>query len=389
MSYTEQTNRQFTIEVTTTALCNLNCTYCFEGEKVNKQRLGDKVVLVKQRIREVLASDWFAKNYDVLNISFWGGEPTLNGDLIVDVMNEFSNIDNVDFHIYTNAYDRKRLDKILDAVDTSKLQVQVSYDGKPINDIFRIVSTGKPTSTQVMANFRYLAERGIHVSLKSTIPTRSMKGLFKVWKEFEQLYEEMQSVSKNTYVSYSPTIDYVTDVKDENLGELIAMFRTEMLQIAAAEIEFFKKHKRHLMAWFNGNDIKGHCASGAHMLAIDVDGQTYACHGSLYSPNKADMRTSSIESESFVDDIAHHSGMYQEHIRDVSPICKGCVATTCMICPVASLDKSTKETFTDKWTDRWVNNMCGFYKTFGEIDRTVQSYLAGEIAPNVGPKGEN
>ena len=35
MSYMEQTKRQFTIEVTTTALCNLNCTYCFEGEKVN------------------------------------------------------------------------------------------------------------------------------------------------------------------------------------------------------------------------------------------------------------------------------------------------------------------------------------------------------------------
>ena len=102
MSYTEYNNRQFVVEITTTALCNLNCTYCFEGVKVDKQRLGDKIELVKQRIREVLASEWFATNYDILNISFWGGEPTLNGDLIVDVMNEFKNVDKIEFHVYTH-----------------------------------------------------------------------------------------------------------------------------------------------------------------------------------------------------------------------------------------------------------------------------------------------
>jgi len=63
----------------------------------------------------------------------------------------------------------------------------------------------------------------------------------------------------------------------------------------------------------------------------------------------------------------------------VSDICKGCVATTCMICPVSSLDNSKKEDYFDRWTDRWVNNMCGFFKSFGEIDRSVQAYLNKEI----------
>jgi hypothetical protein len=46
-----------------------------------------------------------------------------------------------------------------------------------------------------------------------------------------------------------------------------------------------------------------------------------------------------------------------------------------MVCPVSSFDLSKKEDHFDRWHDRWVNNMCGFFKAFGEIDRSVQRYL--------------
>lgn len=387
MSFVEQRKQQFTLEITTTAICNLACTYCFEGEKTDKRRLDDKVDLVKQRMRELLDSEWFKANYNSLNVSFWGGEPTLNGDLIIDVMNEFQSRPEVEFHIYTNAYDRRRLDKIIDAVDTSKLQIQISYDGKDINDKFRITSTGKPTSTQVVENMEYFAKRGINISLKSTVPIKTMTGLYKTWKDFEKLHAHLSSIGPNIRVTYSPTIDYVNDIPSGDLPQMVADFRAEMIKIAKEEMEFVKKNGHFLMTWFNGADAKYHCASGAHMHAIDVDGQTYACHGSLYSPNKAEMRGSDIQSDSFVADVDRMRLDYQEHIRDVSPICKGCVATTCMICPVTSLDKSEKETFTDRWTDRWVNNMCGFFKAFGEIDRTVQAYLNGDL--NAPTQGDN
>ena len=385
MSFKEQRARYFTIEVTTSALCNLDCTYCFEGKKTDKRRLDDKVDLVKQRIYELLESEWFKTNYDVLNITFWGGEPTLNGDLIIDIMNEFSKFPNIDFHMYTNAYDRKRLDRIIDAVDYSKLHVQISYDGRLINDKFRITATGKPSSLNVISNMEYFARKGVDISLKSTIPITTMKGLYRTWKDFEQLHERMASIGDNIRVTYSPTIDYVVDVPMGDLPTMIEDFRKEIIMIAREELKFYKKHGRFLMTWFNASDQKMHCSSGANMHTIDIDGKTYACHGSMYSPNKEEMQGSDITKDSFVEDVAKMSSAYSEHIRDVSPICKGCVATTCIICPVASLDKSTKVTFSDRWTDRWVNNMCGFYKAFGEIDRTLQAYLAGQVdAPILG-----
>jgi hypothetical protein len=91
------------------------------------------------------------------------------------------------------------------------------------------------------------------------------------------------------------------------------------------------------------------------------------------------MKSSNISMDTFAEDVGKMSKAYSEPISTMSDICTGCVATTCMICPVSSLDHSTKEDYFDRWTDRWVNNMCGFYKAFGEIDRTVQAYLENEI----------
>jgi len=274
-------HNQFTLEITTTALCNMGCTYCFEGAKTNTQRLDDKVDVVKKRIYELLDSNFLKDNYEMLNLTFWGGEPTLNGNLIVDIMTEFQHLDKVNFHIYTNGYNRKRLDDILDKVDIRKLTVQISHDGKEIGDKFRVTHSGKPTSDQVVENIEYFARKG--------------------------------------------------------------------------------------------------CTSGAHMHAIDVDGNSYACHGSIYSPNKDLMKGGNIMDDGFINSVESMSKKYQTPIKEVSDICKGCVATTCMICPVSSLDNSKKVDYFDRWTDRWVNNMCGFFKAFGEIDRSVQSYLNKEI----------
>jgi len=370
---------QFTLEITTTALCNLDCTYCFEGIKVDKQRLDDRVDILKQRIHEFLEHDWFKQNYDLLNISFWGGEPTLNPGLLVDIITEFQDRDNVSFHIYTNGYDRKRMDKVVDNVDLSKLQVQISYDGKDINDVFRIRANGSTTSDKVIENLEYFAKKGVNVSLKATIPMKGMGDMYPAWKDYKQLYDRLNDIGDNIRVLYAPTIDYVNDIPRGELGDMIEVFRKGMLKIAREEIDFYKEHGHFLCTWFNGGETKSHCTSGVHMHAIDVDGNSYACHGSLYSPNKQDMKAGHIDDDSFINNIIGMSTRLGEHInKPVSPICVDCVATTCMVCPVVSLDNSVKVDFLERWTDRWVGNMCGFYKAFGEIDRTVQSYIDRE-----------
>jgi len=216
--------------------------------------------------------------------------------------------------------------------------------------------------------------------MKSTVPLKSMRSLYGTWCDFEKMYEKYSDIGPNVHISYAPTIDYVDELPRDEAEKLVKIFREQMLKVAAKELEFHKKHGHFLCTWFNGSDSKQHCAAGAHMHAIDVDGESYACHGALYSPNKEKMHGGNIQDENFINRLQEMSSTYSEVVgRGVSDVCKDCVATTCMICPVASFDMSDKEDHMDRWTDRWVNNMCGFFKAFGEIDRTVMAHIDGEI----------
>jgi sulfatase maturation enzyme AslB (radical SAM superfamily) len=223
----------FSIEITTTAMCNLGCTYCFEGVKTDKRRLDDKVDVVIKRIHEFLEADWFKNNYDQLNISFWGGEPTLNPDLVIQVIQEFQQFDNVGFHIYTNAYNRQRFEKILENIMVERLHVQISYDGEDISNKFRITHSGKGSASQVLENMDYFVKNypSLSIALKSTIPLKAMDSLHKTWSDFKRLHDYFKDYP-NLKVSYAPTIDYVSDLPDQIIPESIAIFRSEMLKIA-------------------------------------------------------------------------------------------------------------------------------------------------------------
>ena len=371
--------------MTTTALCDLNCTYCFEGEKVDKRRLDKDLPVVIKRIDQILEDkEWFRKNYDSLNISFWGGEPTLNPQFIVEIMNNYRENDDVDFHIYTNGFNIKNLNRILDNVDTKKLRIQFSYDGKPTNDKYRLTKNGKTTSDRVMENLYDVARRGINVSLKSTLPVDNMETLSETWLDFKAIQEKLWEINRDIYVTFSPTIDYVTRISDEEKESATQVFRQQMIKIAKEELSFYKQHGRYLCSWFGGEDNRKHCSAGLNMAAIDQAGDLFACHGAIYADKKEELRSAHIKDDDFVQKLAKFSGQFEEPIKKIAPECEECVATTCMICPVVSNDRSEKGEFFDRWTDNWSNNLCSFFKAFGEIDRAVQKQLFKERNSDVG-----
>lgn len=361
------------IELTTNALCDLNCTYCFEGAKTDKRRLEDIDLLMK-RIDEVLASSWFEENYTDCQITFWGGEPTLNTGYIIQIMDRYSKDDRINFHMYTNGFNIKNMTRIVNNVDYSKLSIQISYDGDWINDIFRLTNAGTSSKKQVLNTLQYLADKGINVSLKSTLPTTAMKNLVKTWLSFEKLYYHYKEY-KNVHISFAPTIDYSMNRVDQDAGGNVDLFREQILLIAKKEIEFALTEDRHLMSWFNGSDRKSNCSAGLNFIAVDVDGQSYACHGALYADDKEALRSSTIYDDDFINKVSTFNDSFEQSLTRVPEVCKTCVATTCIVCPVQTFEVSKKETFEEKWEDRGVNGLCKYYQAFGEIDRSVQKYL--------------
>jgi len=167
----------FSFEITTVTSCDMGCTYCFEGKKaVDNGLVNSRIPEIKEKIKETLNAEWFKKDYEHLSIDFWGGEPTLNNTIMTALINEFQNYDNVDFHLYTNAFNESTIRKFISTI-------------KLINDKFRLTHNGKTTSDQVLQTFDYLSKVGLkELSLKSTLP----------------------------YVRYAPTLDYHTKLEDPN-----------------------------------------------------------------------------------------------------------------------------------------------------------------------------
>ena len=92
----------FTINVTNK--CNLNCDYCIQTVRNNKQKYD---INIQESIKYI---DNFIKQnpiYEVIRIDFFGGEPTLKRKQIIEFLEKIKNkeyIDKIKFTMTTNAF---------------------------------------------------------------------------------------------------------------------------------------------------------------------------------------------------------------------------------------------------------------------------------------------
>ena len=334
------------------------------------------------RIHEIKSSEFY-KKFSGISINFWGGEPTLNWKYIKAITAEFRDDEEIVFHLYTNGYNFKNLKRTLTAFEDveagynikERVFIQVSYDGLT-NDIFRISSKGG-TSQNIMVSFQHLVDSGYNVHFKATLPIASFGDIYNNWLHFQELFYKYIDEPR-AMVTFAPTIDYTQKAEEiDNYSGTLDIFKKQMLLVAKAEIEHYKKHKSFLLSWFNTkiSEQKVNCSAGVNFVSIDGDGDSYVCHGAFYSPNKEELKTTSIYSDNFITELTEYSAKFEERINYVPECCKGCESTYCAVCPVTLSENSKKVDLLDRWTDRTAHGLCGFYKEFGLIHRALFKHL--------------
>jgi NAD-dependent dihydropyrimidine dehydrogenase PreA subunit len=104
-------------------------------------------------IKKLLDDPWFTSTFKGINLTFWGGEPTINPQGMWPFVAAFAGRSNVHWHIYTNGTRPDVLEELVTRLEVQRalkrLSVQISYDGKPVHDKHRLMRTGEPTSEQV------------------------------------------------------------------------------------------------------------------------------------------------------------------------------------------------------------------------------------------------
>ena len=348
------------IEFTTTNNCNCRCKYCFENgylqnntaRNIEEEKL--QLSLIKKTCQK-----FDVKKYDWLTISFWGGEPMLNLDFIIKMIETTYRYPFVRYHIYSNGTLVEEYRKFLasefinDIVD--RLHVQLSYDGEPHHTIMRANNAEKVFQT---ANL--LKQIGITCFFKATLSFNMLDKLPEIWKSYEQLY-----YSFSNKVRYSPTLD-TTYKSDDKLG----VWAKSLIDVMHLEKQFIKKHGHPLWDWFNIPARKSNCMLG-NSIHVHNDGTIYICHGCAYITNNKKMKIATTHNiDTFFDII---SNKYK--LSYLPKQCIECVATHCQICHAQQLNKND-DPFQD-WVNCRINNLnrCKYFKMFGFVSKYLRSSI--------------
>lgn len=174
----------------TTTECNFRCQYCaldFEKKSMSIEMQEAVVSYVRKNIHR----------YSSVNVGWFGGEPSLQMDVIENISSKIIDICKrahkpYSASITTNGYllTPKNIDKLL------KLKVlgyTVTLDGlQEIHDSVRFLKGGEPTFERIVHNLEYLRDnyksKTINVTIRSNLTQRILEHLEEYYKFFNDRF---------------------------------------------------------------------------------------------------------------------------------------------------------------------------------------------------------
>jgi radical SAM protein with 4Fe4S-binding SPASM domain len=371
----------------------LGCKYCSEGHNPDMPDLA-KIENSKTDVKTQDIINFISKirekSNEKITISFWGGEPMMNMNYCLDLMLYYKDDTNINFFFYTNGtYIEKYKDSlknINELLGRERLEIQISYDGKSINDIERLTKRNKSTSDDVKKAFDVLGEIGIKRKFKSTVTPRTFKYMF-------DSYLDLISIPGND--NYFPTPDSFNDYNKENEEQYFEDLKLSLSKIARHIYQ--NKLKPESFGWFRNN--KSLCSAGINYFGINLDGKLSPCHSTMYDEHGTH-EIGDIKDENINDILNKASEKFKNLLSNMNDDCSGCTALFCMKCPAGAFtvpssvknanyklqDFTTNPSNLDEYSMRWTTkniNMCKVFKCNDII------YKALLKATNVKPVNSN
>lgn len=373
----DNTIKMYNFDLNMTNQCNMNCDYCFEHNKRPEFMVNSILRRFKECVNKMLESKYFNRKYHVININFWGGEPTLSSDKIKWFVEQYIEERRVRFFIFSNGYDIKPsfmnfLNEIKDfkvVGNHPKMIMQVSYDGYPLHDMHRKDKRGLPTSERVLSTIIKLDSYKIPYTIKSVINPDDFEYMLDAYRDIKKLtYEDGSTFFKSQ--NYFPSIEYHAP-NCENVEEKAKKLRDTLIKIAAEEIVSVKDRKeKPFFSWFYKN--KASCSAGENYVAVDINGNVYPCHGCLYVDKKEIHEITNINDSNWLENIIQFSD-YMSKQHDIMPeSCKKCEVNFCLRCNVVKFENSKKDKYLEKWRD--FDNQPTICKYYKEIEKVAKVY---------------
>lgn len=148
---------QITFEITDA--CNLRCCYCAYGEmydnydkRNNTYMKSSKAIFFLEYLSNLWRSSYSLSRNSDIYISFYGGEPLLNFDLIEDVVEYFKSNDTGRKPVFSMTTNGLLLNKHIDYLVNHNFKILVSLDGDKYNNSYRVDHSGSCVFDKITSN---------------------------------------------------------------------------------------------------------------------------------------------------------------------------------------------------------------------------------------------
>lgn len=251
--------------------CNFKCWYCYETH-IRKSKISTDTY---ERI-EKLISQKIDKSIKRFNLSFFGGEPLLQYNLVDSLMSYTKSLcekNEVKLNISftTNGYLLNE-EKIAKLAAYGVNSMQITLDGnKEQHDKVRYPSSKLGSYERIVYNVKLLLKYGIYVVLRINYTTENISGTKDIINDFTSI-DEQSKCNLNIQLHRVWQDDKGENI-DEEVKELIELLNSEKLKAYKFPLD---------------NVISSCYGDKLNEALINYNGDVYRCTAVNFSKNKRD-----------------------------------------------------------------------------------------------------
>lgn len=296
--------------------CNLQCSYCYEGDKKNKSYMTEATL---EKTLDFIVSNNPANDY--IDLLLLGGEPLLNKKIFfktIDIINQkYSKIKQL-FRFQTTTNGILLDDKTIDFIVENNIELSLSIDGdRETHNLNRKSKNGKDVYDIIFRNMQKLLQKKISFAVRMTLTPNNAHLLVHNVKYFFELGIQRINVGMDELGEWDDKSIHILDEQmtllDKFYLENIANDEDAILNLYDYKISTFV-FKRSPLYCSAGS--KGH-------LVVNSKGEFYPCG---YVANEKLWKQGSVdtmfERKRFIETV-------RKHVKPESS-CKDCkIAFTC------------------------------------------------------------
>lgn len=183
-----------------TSACNARCYYCFEKGIIHENMSLETAEKVVKFIDDRL------NNNDILKIEWFGGEPLLKTDIIDFIYDKLKKIcKDKNCSLYSSIIsngslvDEKLAYKMKNEWEIGRIQITLDGYEKEYNDAKNYCNPKKYNFKTVINSIKYLANQGMHVTIRMNYDTSNYESLCKL---INYLHDELIDYKNISYYVY-------------------------------------------------------------------------------------------------------------------------------------------------------------------------------------------